>query len=67
MNSSRTWKSGEMCRVTGLYRCRTCKLGGAETVAEFRAGTVLPMCDVCPDKDATYHFLKETTPATVNS
>ncbi|MFQ5876600.1 MAG: hypothetical protein ACE5JH_02745 [Acidobacteriota bacterium] len=58
MNSSKTWKSGETCRVTGRYRCRTCELDGRETVLEFRAGTILPMCDLCPGGDATYTLLR---------
>jgi hypothetical protein len=58
MNSSKTWKSGEKCRVTGAYRCEVCHLAGRETAKDFSAGSVLPMCDACPEKDATWRLLK---------
>lgn len=58
MNSSRTWKSGERCRVTGTYRCQNCHLGGRETIREYAAGAILSMCDQCPDKDVTWRLLK---------
>ncbi len=54
MNSSRTWKSGELCVVHGMYRCETCRHEGRETVKEFAVGSVLPMCDACVEKDATW-------------
>ncbi len=57
MNSSRTWKSGERCLVTGTYRCQICHMAGRETVKEFQAGRILPMCDVCPEQDATWRLL----------
>ncbi len=58
MNSSRTWKSGERCRVSGTYRCEICHLAGTETLREFQAGAILPMCDACPEKDSTWRLLK---------
>lgn len=59
MNSSRTWKSGEICRVSGAYRCQNCHLAGREVVKEFEAGKILPMCDASPDdKDVTWRLLK---------
>ena len=58
MNSSRTWKSGEMCRISGSYRCENCHLAGREMIKEFVAGTILPMCDSCPEKDVTWYLLK---------
>ncbi len=65
MNSSKTWKSGEKCRVTGSYRCEICHLAGRETVKDFRAGAVLPMCDTCPEKDATWRLQKASAAAAV--
>jgi hypothetical protein len=59
VNSSRTWKTGEMCRVSGTYRCENCHFAGREVIKEFEAGKVLPMCDVSPDdKDVTWLLLK---------
>lgn len=58
MNSSKTWKSGERCRISGAYRCVTCQLEGRDTVLEFAEGRVLPMCDVCPEKDATWRLIR---------
>ena len=58
MNSSKTWKSGEIGRIPGIYRCQACHLDGRETLKEFRAGAVLPMCEVCPEKDATWRLIR---------
>jgi len=58
LNSSRTWKSGEICRIPGLYRCQNCHLAGREFTREFEAGKVFPMCDSCPEKDVTWRLLK---------
>jgi hypothetical protein len=58
VNSSRTWKTGEICRVPGTYRCQNCHLAGREVVKEFAAGKILPMCDASPDKDVTWRLLK---------
>jgi hypothetical protein len=60
MNSSRTWKSGERCRESGTYRCQVCHAGGRETIREFQAGAILPMCDACPERDATWVLLAAT-------
>ncbi len=57
MNSSRTWKTGERCRISGTYRCEICHLAQRETLREFELGTILPMCDVCPEKDTTWRLL----------
>lgn len=58
MNSSRTWKTGEIGRVTGAYRCQNCHFAGREVVREFEAGKILPMCDSCADKDVTWQMMK---------
>ena len=58
MNSSRTWKSGERCGVTGTYRCQNCAAAGRETVRNFAQGTILPMCDQSPDSDVTWRLLE---------
>ncbi|PYS96204.1 MAG: hypothetical protein DMF50_05555 [Acidobacteria bacterium] len=58
MNSSRTWKTGEHCRISGTYRCLNCRAAGVETIREFEAGKVIPMCDVGPDKDATWRLVR---------
>lgn len=58
MNSSKTWKSGERCRISGTYDCRICRLAGRESVRDFEAGSVLPMCDACPEKDTTWWLIK---------
>ena len=63
MNSSRTWKSGEVCQVTGKYRCQACHLAGREVVGSFESGKILPLCDGCPDKDATWRLLRATAAA----
>lgn len=63
MNSSRTWKTGEICRVSGTYRCQNCHFAGREVVRQFEAGKVLPMCDASPDdKDVTWRLIQETAP-----
>lgn len=54
-----TWKSGEKARVAGLYRCQQCNLEGRETLRESAAGAVLPMCEVCPEKEATWRLIRE--------
>ena len=58
VNSSRTWKSGETCRISGSYRCLNCHLAGREMIREFEAGKIFPMCDSCPEKDVTWRLLK---------
>ncbi len=58
LNLSKTWKSGEHCRIAGAYRCQICNMAGRDTVREFEAGKVLPMCDICPEKDTTWRLLK---------
>ncbi|HEU4400567.1 MAG TPA: hypothetical protein VFT43_00545 [Candidatus Polarisedimenticolia bacterium] len=58
MNSSRTWKSGEHCRFPGTYRCQVCYAAGQVTLKEFAANQVIPMCAVCPEKDATWRLMK---------
>ncbi len=58
VNSSRTWKSGEICRISGTYRCQNCHLAGREVARAFEAGTVFPMCDSCPEKDVTWRLEK---------
>ena len=62
VNSSRTWKSGEMCRVSGSYLCQNCHLAGREMIREFQAGMVFPMCDTRPEKDVTWRLHKRTVP-----
>lgn len=63
MNSSKTWKSGERCRIPGVYRCQACHLEGRETFKECALGAILPMCDVCPEKDATWKLIREASSA----
>ncbi|HET6277593.1 MAG TPA: hypothetical protein VFG08_02300 [Candidatus Polarisedimenticolia bacterium] len=58
MNSSSTWKSGELVRIGGTYECRTCRQEGRETMKELRSGNVLPMCDLCAAKDATWKLIR---------
>lgn len=58
MNSSRTWKSGERAAEAGLYRCQQCHLEGRTTHVEAAAGSVLPMCSACPEKDATWRLIR---------
>jgi len=36
----------------------TCQLEGRDTVLEFAEGRILPMCDVCPEKDATWRLIR---------
>jgi hypothetical protein len=62
VNSSRTWKTGEICRVSGTYRCQNCHFAGREVVKQFEAGKVLPMCDASPDNDVTWRLIRETGP-----
>jgi hypothetical protein len=66
MNSSRTWKSGERCRISGTYRCQNCHLGGRDTVQAFEAGRILPMCDQCSDLDVTW-MLRQVAPRAVTA
>jgi hypothetical protein len=67
VNSSRTWKTGEHCRIQGTYRCQVCRAAGRETVREFAAGQVIPMCDACPEKDATWRLVKAARAAAAAS
>jgi hypothetical protein len=64
VNSSRTWKTGERCQISGTYRCQVCGSAGRETMREFVAGRVIPMCDACPEKDATWRLVKAAPAAT---
>lgn len=67
MNSSKTWKSGERCRIPGAYRCQACHLVGRETTKECAEGSVLPMCDACPEKDATWRLIRASGAAAARS
>jgi hypothetical protein len=67
MNSSKTWKSGEKCRITGSYRCRNCRSAGRETVQTIQTGTIFPMCEACPQKDVTYHLVRAPSSASADS
>ncbi len=58
MNSSKTWKSGEMCRIPGSYECVSCGFEDRRTVKEFELDQVLPMCDSCVEKDATWKLVR---------
>jgi hypothetical protein len=60
VNSSKTWKSGERCQVAGTYRCQQCRLEERETLREMAGGAVLPLCDACPGKDATWRLVRES-------
>ena len=53
-----TWKSGERCRSTGVYRCQQCHLEGRVTLRECAAGVIMPMCDACRDKDAAWRLIR---------
>ena len=59
MNSSGTWKSGELVGIGGTYECRTCRLEGRETMKELSGGSVLPMCENCAQKDATWKLIRK--------
>jgi hypothetical protein len=67
VNSSRTWKSGEVCQISGTYRCQACHLAGRALVGEFEAGKILPMCEACPEKDATWRLLKPARKAALRA
>jgi hypothetical protein len=67
MNSSRTWKSGERCQVAGSYRCQQCWLEEGDTRRDFTVGQVLPMCDACSQKDATWRLIREAAAASPRS
>jgi hypothetical protein len=60
VNSSRTWKSGERCQIAGVYRCVQCRFEGRETIHEVPEGVILPLCDFCPGKDATWRLVRES-------
>ena len=62
LNSSRTWKSGEICRISGTYRCQNCHLAGRDVTRSFEAGTIFPMCATCPEKDVTWRLEKAAGP-----
>lgn len=66
MNSSRTWKSGEVCQITGEYRCVACHLAGRNVIGTFEAGKILPLCEGCPDKDATWRLVRAGRSAGAN-
>jgi hypothetical protein len=65
MNSSQTWKSGEICRISGTYRCQNCHLAGREVTLEMEAGKIFPMCRSCPEQDVTWRLIG--TSATVRA
>jgi hypothetical protein len=58
VNSSRTWKSGEVARISGTYVCENCRLAGRELNLEIEAGKVFPMCSSCPEKDVTWRLIR---------
>ena len=61
VNSSQTWKSGEIARVPGSYRCQNCHLAGREHVIDIEAGKIFPMCETSPDKDVTWRLIRAGT------
>jgi len=63
VNTSMTWKSGERCRIAGLYRCQQCHLEGRDTQRVCAAGSIFPMCDACPGKDATWRLIRASAAA----
>lgn len=42
----------------GLYRCQQCHLEGRTTLVEAAAGSILPLCGACPEKDATWRLIR---------
>ncbi len=62
MNSSRTWKSGEVARISGTYRCQNCHLAGRELTLSIESGKVFPMCSSCPERDVTWRLIKASSP-----
>jgi hypothetical protein len=60
VNSSRTWKSGEIARLSGTYRCQNCHLAGRDLTLRIEAGKVFPMCGTCPEKDVTWRLIQES-------
>ena len=49
--------------MAGSYRCQQCHLEGRQTVRECVSGAVMPMCDVCPEKEATWMLIREAVAA----
>jgi hypothetical protein len=62
-----TWKSGERCQIAGVYRCQQCHLEGRKTLRTCAVGAVMPMCDACPGKDATWRLTREAAAAPTGS
>ena len=58
MNSSRTWKSGEIVRIAGTYLCQNCHLAGRDLKMTFEGGKIFPMCESCPEKDVTWRLIE---------
>jgi len=58
VNSSRTWKSGEICRISGTYRCQNCHLAGRDFTLTIEEGKVFPMCTSCPEQDVTWRLIQ---------
>ena len=67
VNSSRTWKSGEIARISGTYVCQNCRLAGRELILEIEAGKVFPMCGSCPEKDVTWRLIRPATAVTATA
>ena len=61
MNSSRTWKSGEIVRISGTYRCQNCHLAGRDLTLKIEAGKVFPMCGSCPEQDVTWRLIQASS------
>jgi hypothetical protein len=55
-NSSDTFKTGEIVVLGGEYACLVCRQTGTTTVRSLEKGKILPYCDVCGTKDATYRL-----------
>lgn len=57
MNSSKTFKAGEIVLESAEYECLICRQMGKRTTKTLEKGAIFPFCEGCGTKDTTYRVL----------
>ncbi len=58
MNSSQTFKTGELCPAEASYQCLLCRDRDQSTVILLTTGGIFPSCTACETIDATWRRVK---------
>ncbi|MEE8184204.1 MAG: hypothetical protein V3T95_02745 [Acidobacteriota bacterium] len=54
VNSSQTFKTGEMSPAAGSFACLLCRGQDRQTVISLQEGGIFPFCEACSAKDVTW-------------